>query len=105
MKCLMLPQVEGITLNPSKAVPEVYDGRYDEYIMTDSDYEFELDEQLNVGLLAEAAAILAIGCVAGLKGISRIRKKVSETSGYVSLITMHHLVSYSSHPLLLNFPS
>lgn len=70
-------QVEGITLNPSKAEPEVYDGRYDQYIMTDSEEEFEVDHEMNVGLLAEAAAILAIGCVAGLKGMSRVRKKVS----------------------------
>ena len=68
--------MEGITLNPSKATSDVYDGRYDEFITTDSDYEFEIDEQFNVGLLAEAAAILAIGCVAGLKGLTRIRKRV-----------------------------
>ena len=68
--------MEGLTLNPSKAEPEVYDGRYDQYIMNDSDYEYEADDNVNVGLLAEAAAIVAIGCVAGLKGISRIRKKV-----------------------------
>lgn len=68
--------MEGLTLNPSKAAPEVYDGRYDEYIMNDSDYEYEPEDYMNVGLLAEAAAILAIGCVAGLKGLGRIRKKV-----------------------------
>ena len=70
--------MEGLTLNPSKAEPEVYDGRYDQYIMNDSDYEYEADDNVNVGLLAEAAAILAIGCVAGLKGISKIRKKVRQ---------------------------
>ena len=65
-----------MTLNPSKTAPLVYDGRYDQYIMTDSDDDFMVDESMNVGLLAEAAAILVIGCVAGLKGIGKIRKKV-----------------------------
>ena len=70
--------MEGVTLNPSKADAEIYDGRYDQYIMTvlDVDDDIEIDDYMNVGLLAEAAAILVIGCVAGLKGMSRIRKKV-----------------------------
>ena len=70
--------MEGVTLNPSKAAAEIYDGRYDQFIMTvlDVDDDIEIDDYMNVGLLAEAAAILVIGCVAGLKGMSRIRKKV-----------------------------
>ena len=68
--------MEGVTLNPSKAAPEIYDGRYDQFIMTDLEDDIEIEDYMNVGLLAEAAAILAIGCVAGLKGMSRIRKKV-----------------------------
>ena len=68
--------MEGITLNPSKAAPEIYDGRYDQFIMTDLEDDIEIEDHMNVGLLAEAAAILAIGCVAGLKGMSRMRKKV-----------------------------
>ena len=68
--------MEGVTLNPSKAAAEIYDGRYDQFIMTDLEDDIEIEDHMNVGLLAEAAAILAIGCVAGLKGMSRIRKKV-----------------------------
>jgi hypothetical protein len=45
--------------------------------MTDlEDDIIDIEDGMNVGLLAEAAAILAIGCVAGLKGLSRIRKRV-----------------------------
>ena len=68
--------MDGVTLNPSKAAAEMYDGRYDQFIMTDLEDDIEIEDHMNVGLLAEAAAILAIGCVAGLKGMSRIRKKV-----------------------------
>lgn len=68
--------MKGVTLNPSKATAEIYDGRYDQFIMTDLEDDIEIEDNMNVGLLAEAAAILAIGCVAGLKGLSRIRKKV-----------------------------
>ena len=81
-------QVEGITLNPSKAEPEVYDGRYDDFIMTDDEDDFGVDPEMNVGLLAEAAAILAIGCVAGLKGLNRVRKKVRIGAECLSAVCM-----------------
>ena len=44
--------------------------------MTNLEDDIDIEDNMSVGLLAEAAAILAIGCVAGLKGLSRIRKKV-----------------------------
>ena len=44
--------------------------------MTDLEDDIEIEDYMNIGFLAEAAAILAIGCVAGLKGLSRMRKKV-----------------------------
>lgn len=68
-------QVGGTTLNPAKATLAAYDGRYDQYIMTDSEEEHEIDELHSVGYAAEVAAIIAIGCVAGLRGLSRMRKK------------------------------
>ena len=46
--------------------------------MTDSEEEYETDEFHKVGFAAEVACILAIGCVAGLKGLSKIRRGVSE---------------------------
>lgn len=64
----------GTTLNPAKAKSKPYDGRYDEYIMTDSEEEYEVDEYHSVGFAAEVACILAIGCVAGLKGLSKMRR-------------------------------
>lgn len=70
-------QHAGTALNPAKAKPKPYDGRYDEYIMTDSEEEYEVDEYHRVGFAAEVACILAIGCVAGLKGLSKMRKGVS----------------------------
>ena len=71
-------QVGGITLNPTKASSRAYDGRYDQYIMTDSEEETDLiDETKTVAYVAESVCILAIGCVAGLKGLSRMRKGVS----------------------------
>ena len=63
-------------MNPSKAAAEIYDGRFDQFITTDLEDDIDIEDNMNIGLLAEAAAILAIGCVAGLKGLSRIRKKV-----------------------------
>ena len=45
--------------------------------MTDSEEEYEVDEFHRVGFAAEVACILAIGCVAGLKGLSKMRKGVS----------------------------
>ena len=42
--------------------------------MTDSEEEHEIDELHSVGYAAEVAAIIAIGCVAGLRGLSRMRK-------------------------------
>lgn len=44
--------------------------------MTDSEEETELPDHINVACAAEAVAILAIGCVAGLKGLSKMRKGV-----------------------------
>lgn len=69
----------GTALNPAKAGPKPYDGRYDKYIMTDSEAEeeYEVDEYHRVGFAAEVACILAIGCVAGLKGLTKMRKGVS----------------------------
>lgn len=44
--------------------------------MTDSEEEQEVDEQHSVAFAAEVAAILAIGCVAGLKRLQKMRKDV-----------------------------
>lgn len=44
--------------------------------MTDSEDEPELDEHINIAHAAECAAIIAIGCVAGLKKIGKMRKGV-----------------------------
>ena len=44
--------------------------------MTDSEEEYEVDEYHRVGFAAEVACVLAIGCVAGLKGLSRMRRGV-----------------------------
>ena len=44
--------------------------------MTDSEEETELPDHINVACAAEAVAIVAIGCVAGLKGLSKMRKEV-----------------------------
>ena len=44
--------------------------------MTDSEEEHEIDEMYSVSFAAESVAILAIGCVAGLKGMQKIRKGV-----------------------------
>lgn len=72
-------QVGGITLNPAKASSRAYDGRYDQYIMTDSEEENDLvDETKTVAYAAETVCILAIGCVAGLRGLGKIRKTVSK---------------------------
>ena len=48
--------------------------------MTDSEDEPELDEHINVSHAVECAAIIAIGCVAGLKGLGKIRKGVSKVN-------------------------
>ena len=45
--------------------------------MTDSEPEHEVDETYCVAFAAETAAILAIGCVSGLKGLKKFRKGVS----------------------------
>ena len=45
--------------------------------MTDSESEHEVDENYCVAFAAETAAILAIGCVSGLKGLKKLRKGVS----------------------------
>lgn len=58
-----------------------YDGRYDQYIMTDSEEEYEVDEYHRVGFAAEVACILVIGCVTGLKGLSKMRRGVREPIG------------------------
>jgi hypothetical protein len=44
--------------------------------MTDSEEEYEVDEFHRVGFAAEVACILAIGCVAGLKGLTKMRRGV-----------------------------
>lgn len=45
--------------------------------MTDSEPEHEVDENYCVAFAAEAAAIVAIGCVSGLRGLKKIRKGVN----------------------------
>ena len=45
--------------------------------MTDSESEREVDENYSVAFAAETAAILAIGCVSGLKALKKLRKGVS----------------------------
>jgi len=52
------------------------DCRWDEYIISDSEEEDDAEEQFSVAIAAEAVAILAIGCVAGLKGLQKVRKGV-----------------------------
>lgn len=44
--------------------------------MTDSEPEHEVDENYCVAFAAETAAILAIGCVSGLRGLKKFRKGV-----------------------------
>lgn len=53
--------------------------RWDEYITSDSEEEEDVEEQFSVAFAAEAVAILAIGCVAGLKGLQKVRKGVGYT--------------------------
>ena len=50
--------------------------RWDEFIMTDSEPEHEVDENHCVAFAAESVAILAIGCVSGLRGLRKLRKGV-----------------------------
>ena len=69
-------QHAGTALNPSKAGSKPYDGQYDKYIMTDSEEEYEVDDLHRVGFAAEMACILAIGCVAGLRGLTKMKTKV-----------------------------
>ena len=45
--------------------------------MTDSESECEVDENYSVAFAAETAAILAIGCVSGLRALKKLRKGVS----------------------------
>lgn len=54
------------------------DCRWDEYIISDSEEEGDAEEQFSVAFAAEAVAILAIGCVAGLKGLQKVRKGVRQ---------------------------
>lgn len=60
--------------------------------MTDSEEEYEVDEYHRVGFAAEVACILVIGCVAGLKGLSKMRRGVRERE-------MAHACSYIAHGL------
>lgn len=53
--------------------------------MTDSEEEYEVDEFHRVGFAAEVACILAIGCVAGLKGLSKMRKGVGEFASHIKI--------------------
>ena len=55
--------------------------RWDQYITSDSGDEADVEEQFSVAFAAEAVAILAIGCVAGLKGLQKVRKGVSQSLG------------------------
>lgn len=54
--------------------------------MTDSEEEYEVDEYHSVGFAAEVACILAIGCVAGLKGLSKMRRGVRKIKAITSLL-------------------
>ena len=58
--------------------------------MTDSEDEHEVDEQCSVACAAESAAIVVLGCVAGLKGMSKARKGVSfvESINVVTVIVV-----------------
>ena len=51
--------------------------------MTDSEEEHEIDESISVAYAAEAVAILVIGCVAGIKGLGKVRK--GKTVCYIHL--------------------
>jgi hypothetical protein len=68
-----IQELGGTTLITAKP-PTHYDGRWDKYIMTDSEPEHEVDENYCVAFAAESVAILAIGCVSGLKGLRKLRK-------------------------------
>eukprot|EP00731_Ephydatia_muelleri_P013653 Em0007g963a len=63
------------TLNPAKHKPLVYDGRYDQFIMTDSEDEGDVPEHCQVAFGAECAAILALACVVSFKGMDKQRNK------------------------------
>ncbi len=54
--------------------------------MTDSEEEYEVDDQHRVGFAAEVACIIAIGCVAGLKGFSKMKKGGVSSDGQNSVI-------------------
>ena len=63
--------------SPKTGVRNLFsDCRWDEYITSDSEEEGDVEEQFSVSFAAEAVAILAIGCVAGLKGLQKVRKGV-----------------------------
>ncbi|CAI8009295.1 Espin [Geodia barretti] len=68
-----IQELGGTTLITAKS-PKHYDGRWDEFIMTDSEPEHEVDENHCVAFAAESVAILAIGCVSGLRGLRKLRK-------------------------------
>ena len=42
--------------------------------MTDSEEEYEVDDRHRIGFAAEVACIIAIGCVAGLRGMTKMKK-------------------------------
>ena len=42
--------------------------------MTDSDEEHEVDDKYSVAFGAEVAAIICLGCVAGVKGLNDLVK-------------------------------
>ncbi len=44
--------------------------------MTDSESDTDLPEHVGVACAAESVAIVAIGCVAGLRGLAKMRKEV-----------------------------
>ena len=66
--------------------------------MTDSESETELPDHVGVACAAEAAAIIAIGCVAGLKGLAKMRKEVTSPQSHMILDCYHVTVIPRNHP-------
>lgn len=73
-------QASGGTRLQRARLPDEYDGRFNQFIETDSEEEYELDEHLSVKTLAESALILALGPICGLKGISKVRREEHKES-------------------------
>ena len=62
--------------------------RWDQYIMTDSEDEHEVNSNFTVSRLAECALIISLGSVCGLRGLEKVRIK---GKGKVSLYLSHHI--------------